>query len=267
MYRLLKNIKTKITLRGTALAMATMLTFATVVVQPAQAESVYNQLKCNAISAFADATMAAFRLSKAAMNAAFQLEINLLNAAWEVQDAAVAAIRQVSESAFLAQVAIFSIFVFNPAKRAALENYKQKILAAANKLHVKIDAIRATYREDMMALVKAHQKALIRLADIFETTVSKSLKVAQDNCTKVGVVINLWAEVTNANVQFVGDVLQQDVADVFKAGGLVFKRNGDFLSADLEFIGTANAALAALIRVLLTGQPEPTSSPKPVTAR
>lgn len=267
MYRLLKSIKTKLTLRGTALAMAIMLTFATVVVQPAQAEGVFTELKCNAISAFADASMASIRLGKAAMNAAFQLEINLLNAAWQVTDAAVAAIRQVSEAAFLAQVAIFSLFVFNPVKRQALENYKQTILAAAKKLHVKIDAIRATYREDMMALVKAHQKALTNLVNTLEKTVANALKKAQDNCAKVGVVIELLGAIASANVTLVGEVLKQDVADIASAFGLVARRNGGFYAADSEFGSTAMRALGDLIRIMLTFMPASNSTPRPGTAR
>ncbi len=242
------NLKTNF-LRNGALALATMFLFTTVVVQPVQAQSLLNSVKCTTLKVFAAASNITIDLSVAAMNAAFQLELNLLQAAWQIEDQAVALIRSVSEQGFTALLSVYSLITARtPSEKAAVTLYKDTILNALNVVHTKIDAARAAYREDMLALVKAHQKALRNLATIATTTIKTALTTALTNCSKPGVVATLISVIASVNVKLVIDGIAEQVTSLAKAVVLVVTRNSLFLQSDLEFVGVGVTATAKLLK-------------------
>lgn len=247
-----KILKINFTGRGVALAMATMLLFCTVVVQPAQAQSVVNQVKCQALTAFASASSMALQLGEAAMNATFQLQINLLMGVWQVQDAAISAIRSVSEQAFTLTFNAFigAVSFFFPWKAGALYAYRDHMLNAIHVLETKIDAIRASYREDMLALLKAHQKALTDLVTHAVGTITNAVTTAKDHCSDAHVVATLVSVIAQADLTLTVQGLVRDAQDIVKGVQRVGQRDSEFLQADAEFLRTAASETANLIRAL-----------------
>lgn len=253
----LSNLKTSFTLRMAPLAMAFMLLFATTVVQPAQAQGIIATLKCATISVFASATITSLKISKAAMNTAFKLQLSVLQAAWQLEDSAISAVRSVGESVFKASVDAFAhrpgIFIKNTAYRtAALSEYRNTMLTALHNLETNIDAARAAYREDMLALIKTHQRILTRLVDALVTTIKNGLAAAKKNCNNNGVVVTLLAVLASANLNLFIEATKQDVKDLASAVKLVTKRNGVFLKEDANFVKISLQATVKLTVAFLT---------------
>lgn len=240
------------TLRGGALAVAMMLLFTSVIVQPVQAQGITKTVVCGSLSLFASASTATLDFQVAAMNAAFQLQINLLQTSWELEDQATSLIRSVSEQSFMGLLSLYSaVTSHTPAEKAAVNVYKDTMLNALNVLRNKIDAIRAAYREDMMALVKAHQKALASLVTQAVGQIKSALQTAVTDCGKRGAVTKLLSVIASATFDLAANGLALEVSNLAKALKLVLTRNAGFHKADGEFLKTAVSATGQLKRATI----------------
>ncbi len=252
------NLRTSsLTLRLVPFALALALAFTALVSQPLQALSIVNTIKCNAISLFASTSITTLRASKTAMEKTFELELNVMQTAWKLEDMAVSALRNVGESAFVATLNAFQnrpgIFVKKTEVRtAALNEYKDTMLNALHNLQTNIDAARAAYREDMLALVKAHQRALTTLVDTLIGTIRTALNTAKKNCSGKTVVKTLAATIATAHAKLVSGVITQDAKDIAKAIKLVATRNSTFLQEDAAFLSTSIDATGKLAAAFIT---------------
>lgn len=239
-------------LRGGALALATMFLFATVVVQPIQANAFVKQVLCGALNLTVSASYAALDLSVAAMNVAFKLQIDLLEAAWKVQDQAIELHRSLSEAAFNALLAVYgAVTAWTTAEKAAIQSYKTTMGNALTVFRTKIDATRAAYREDMLALVKAHQKALAGLVNVAVTTIKTALNEAKQNCGKLGTIAKMVVVVAAAQVKLGVQAVAQEVTDLLKSTKLILTRNQGYGDAFGEYGKTKFNATIALIKATL----------------
>lgn len=239
-------------LRGGLIAIAAVFMFSTVVAQPVQAANILKAIACAPVHVFAAASNVALDLSVAAMNAAFNLQLKLLDVAWNVQDQAIELHRSVSEAAFQALLAVYAaITAWTTAEKAAIQKYKTNMANALTVLRTKIDATRAAYREDMLALVKAHQKALTSLVNVAVTAIKTALSEAKKNCGKIGTMTKLMVVVTANNVNLGVKGIAQEANDLIKATRLALSRNGGYFEAHKEYVSTKVQETVALMKATL----------------
>lgn len=248
-----------ITLQWAPFAVALMLLFATIFAQPTQAASIINTIKCNALTLFASASKTTMKVSAAAMEKTFELELSVMQTAWQLEDAALTALRTVGESAFSAALNAFAnrpgIFIKNTEFRdAATKEYHDKMLNSLHVHEVNIDAARASYREDMLALVRAHQKALRTLVNTLIGTIDAALNTALANCSSKNVVATLTAVIAKAGATLLAEGLLEEARTLAKAAVLVLTRNQAFLKEGAEFASESTQYTLALGAAFLTRQ-------------
>lgn len=248
------SLKKNSIFRGGALALATMFLFATVVVQPVQAQGVAKSIACATLTKFASASYTALDLSVAAMNATFKLQLNLLEASWKVQDQAIELHRSLSEAAFKALLAVYAaVTSWTAAEKAAVQTYKTTMENALTVFRTKIDATRAAYREDMLALVKAHQKALTDLVTTAVTTIKTALDTATKNCSdaKAKATAKLLAVIAKAKLDLAIKSVAQEATDLVKATKLTLNRNRGYDDAYREYARAKLDATMTLMKATL----------------
>ena len=232
--------------------------FAVSVAQPTtQAASIINTVKCNSLALFASASVSALKLGSSAMQTAFELNLNIMKGAWQLEDTAVNALRTVGKSAFTGALDTFQnrpgVFIKNTEVRTkAVETYKTTMLDALSDHQINIDAARAIYREDMLALVIAHQEVLTGLVATLTTTITDAVNVAKENCSKPGVVATLTGVIAKANATLLAKGIAEDVRSLAKAVVLVTTRNKSFIKEELAFLKTSVSATADLAAAFLT---------------
>ena len=254
-----KILRNNFTVKWAPFALALTLLFSATIAQPTHAVTSVNTVKCNAITLFASVSESALQFGAATMQKTFELTISIMQGAWQLEDMAVSALRAVGESAFIAALDAFAnrpgIFIKQTDVRtAALAEYKTTMLAALHLLENNIDAIRAAYREDMLALVKAHQLALTHLVANLTATITAALDVAQANCSSSNVVQTLVAVIVQANLTLLTQALAEDAKSIVKAIALVTTRNKGFITEDVNFLKTSVDATAKLAQAFLTRQ-------------
>lgn len=248
-------LKSKLSLRFAPLAMASLLGFSAVVAQPVNAQSAVNQVRCAALTEFASASATTMKLGQQAMQSTFELTLSVMQMAWKLEDQATAALRQVSESAFTSLSTAFANRPgMNRVQKAAVIAYQDLLLKAVHTLETNVDAAEAAYREDMLALVKAHQAALTELVQAAVDKINAAAATARQNCEQNGVVVTLVATVAAANAELLAKSIVLDAQSIAKAVQIVVTRDTEFLKQDTQFISIATSATAKLTKVILTGK-------------
>ncbi len=252
------NLKTSgLTLRLVPLTMAFMVAFSVLFAQPLHATSFINTIKCNSIKLFASASIGTMHSSQQFLQNTFQLELNLMQNGWKLEDVAVTSLRQVGESAFVGTLNAFSnrpgVFIKKTEVRAAaLKEYKTNMLNALHTWETNIDAYRASYREDMLALVKAHQKALTDMVATLVETITAALDVAKAHCSDPHAVATLTGAIASANAKLFSNAWAQEVTDFTKAGKLVHTRNTGFHQENSKFFKISLNETGKLAKAFLT---------------
>ena len=237
--------------------MAGVIAFSALVAQPVNAQSLVNTVHCAALTEFASASAGTLKFGQQAMEATFNLTIQLKELQWEIADKATAAVRQVSVSAFKATSTAFAnIPGMNTVRKQAVKSYVTLLLNAVLVLETNIDAASAAYREDMMALIKAHQAALRDLVQIQVDKINAAASKAKADCEKTGVVVTLVGTIAAANAELLSKTIVLDVQDLGKAIKIVLTRDSEFLKQDVQFVKVATNATFKLTRVVLTGRAE-----------
>lgn len=251
------TLKSRFNLRFAPLAMAGVIAFSGLVAQPVNAQSVANTVRCAALTEFASASATTLKLGQQAMQATFDLTIKLKQLEWELADKATAALRQVSVSAFKATSTAFAnIPGMNSVRKQAVKSYVSVLLNAVLVLETNIDAAEAAYREDMLALIRAHQAALTELVQTLVDKINAAAAKAKADCEKTGVVVTLVGTIAAANAELLSKTIVLDVQDLGKAVKIVVTRDSEFLKQDVQFVKTATDATIKLTRVILTGKAE-----------
>lgn len=254
-----KISKINLTLRWSPFALAVMLLFATLIAQPTQAATNINTIKCNSITLFGTTSSAALQLGATSMQKTFELQLNVMQSSWQLEDIAVNALRQIGESSFIATLNAFAnrpgIFVKQTEFRtAAVDTYKKTLLDALHLHQTNIDAARAAYREDMLALVKAHQEVLTNLVNNLIKTVNDAVATAKRNCSQERVVATLVAVIAKANATLLTEALKEDARAFGKALQLVTTRNKAYAKEEFDYIKTGVDATSKLAQAFITRQ-------------
>lgn len=246
------SLKMNSIFRGGALALATMFLFVTVVVQPVQAQGVAKSTTCATLTEFASASYTALDLSIAAMNATFKLQLNLLEASWKGQDQTAELYGSLSEAAFKELLAVYAaVPLWATAEKVATQTYKTTMENALTVLRTKIDATRATYREDMLALVKEHQKALTDLATTAVTTIKTALDTATKNCSdaEATATATLLSIIEKVKLDLAAKGIAQEATNLVKATKLTLNRNRGYNDAYNEYTRSNLDATVTLMKV------------------
>lgn len=260
----------KFSLRLAPLFTAFAFAFAAVAVQPisAFAQTANStqpsvpwtvQLKCDFLKSYANSAKTTLHNNQAFMQAAFETELNLMQSNWSSQDTAVKLWRNIAESTFNSTVTAFQnrpgIFIKKTEVRAAaLNEYKDGIVNALHTFQTNIDSYRTAYREDMLALVKAHQKALTDIVNTQVDAINAALDVATTNCTDNHAAQNLFNTIGKANWTLAEGVVKQEFKDIDLAIKLVTKRDKQF-QQEQNFYNAASIELTGkLIAAFVTQQ-------------
>jgi hypothetical protein len=243
-------------LRNGALGMAVALLFTATVAQPTNALSAVNTIRCNTLTAFASASVGTLKTNRQIMQAAFDLQLNVLQGAWKLEDQATAAIRHASEGTFVTLVNAFAnVPSLTATRKASIKTYKDVVVNAIHLLETNVDALEAAYREDMLALINAHQKALTNFVATLTTTITNAVNKAVADCSENGVVVTLVGVITQANLTLAANIATQDIKDLGSAANIAITRDKGFLQQDGQFLGTVTTAELRLTKAMLTGKP------------
>lgn len=250
-----QNFKTKFAIRWVPFSVAALLLASTVVFQPTvQAESALNTVRCASIDAFAVASANGLKAQQQAMEATFTLTINAMQTVWKIEDLTTSAERQVSESAFTSLATAFSnTRGLSTVQKAAVVVYQDLLIKSIHTLETNVDAAEAAYREDMLALVKAHQASLRDLVQAEVDSINAAAATAKANCTQNGVVVTLTGAVAAANATLLAKSIALDAQSVAKAIKIVATRTTAFIQQDTQFIQIATDATKKLTKIILTG--------------
>lgn len=261
------NFSTKISsllkLRVVPVAMALVLgvTTVTAVVQPAPTAQAgfVSDLKCAFLKSYADSSRRSLKQNQNNMEFAFELQLTALKTNWQLQDAAVTAYRGIVESTFKANVNAFAnrpgIFIKNTEYRdKATQDYKTTILDALHTLETNIDTIRANYRENMLALVLAHQDALRDLVNELISTIDVALEKAVTKCADKGSAKALFDTINAANWKLLSAGVAQEVSNNKAAAKLVHERDAGFIREKGIYDAASIKATTELIAAFVTRQ-------------
>jgi hypothetical protein len=242
----------------TPMVLAFVLAFSAFVAQPVRAVSIVDTAKCATLTLFEQTSKSALQLSQDGIEVAFQLVFKVKDVTWQVEDLALKSARQVAEGAFVALVSAATHVPGLTGPRAvALNNYMTQALKIVHVTEVNVDSAEAAWREDINALLKAHQAALKAIVQTLVDTINRVTAAAVENCQKngiIGLVATITAAISAADLQLAVQSVVLNTQSLLKATALTLKRNAEFASQLLSFTGQAATLTIQLTFSLLTGR-------------
>ncbi len=238
------------TFRLAPLTMAFAFLFATFAApHTAQAQSLtpIQNARCSNIQQFGTKVISNVRASLPGMQAAFDKTIRDMNANWEREDIITTASRQITINGFTASIDWSITLLQSANKKAGLETYKKTVTDGLSEYYVNVDAAKAQYREDLMALVRDHHAKLLKLANNYISDLTKELDAAKKTCANIGAGLAFTFKLLGAGAGYIANVVAQDLDTIGQALKIIHTYWSSIVH---EFGILVNDVLTAILRVL-----------------